>query len=474
MKYAILALLLLSSFAFPLQTPLEKFMNDTFEPDEDLKIENLSYFSGNYVLIRVGGEERYVVDSYSGKAVYDEKQLESILIHDLKNASGFDAKVNSSVLLATEVNTAKRSVEAQCMLLTGTDMHDCFDRDSCILACKSNPNCDILLYSDGFWEAILAWTDHRKKFESAILEFDLGIGDITKNAENIDKKLVVLENLLTHAKYFGESPIFLNRTDEGCSGNNVTRRCYEYCKKVDYSLGRFETEKLNLVELKELVFELSLQDERAATIVNRSRKNDAYISTRGREYEIFRLSMENEIARLKSADAELQKKINDSSIAEKISDLENLSDSVNALAEAELYRKALSKKSDFDTLSRETKYRINDELEEYESFQRKMGTFDERIRNATWILGNSSAERYFSEAGRINDSIGSPATMDSVKNATVEMEILEKKLASELLENAANPDSFGKRQAQGQQLPCLPAFAVMFIAAFAAKVGTKR
>jgi len=469
-KCAMLALLVLSSCVFPVQTPLQKFVNDTFEPDQSVETGALYFSGGNFVLVSADNAETYVVDTASGKALYDAAQIEAILVSDLKDKRGFEAKRNSSISLAREANLAKNLTEAQCMLLTGTAMHECFDRDSCIFACKSNPNCDILLYSDGFWEAILGWSKSRKGFDSALSEFDLEIEKVAESSGNVDTKLAVLEDLIGHSGNMTKSAIFLNRTDEGCSGKNMTRRCYEYCKKVDYSSARLGAERQNLLALKAIVVDLSLQGGRAAAIVSKGSRNDAYLSTRGREYETFRMAMANDIRKLNASNSELQEKMNDTSIAPKIAELENLSNQINALADEELYRKAMAKKPEFENMSREIKNRINDELGQYGALASKMGLFSEKVQNATWILGNATAGQYLADVGRIKNSLGMPTTLANVKNATAEMKALEEKLASDMIDKAAKPAA--AQQQIPQKLPCLPAFAVLFVAAFAC--GRKR
>jgi len=433
---SLLAFSLFISCAFAAQTPLEKFLNDSFEPDQNVAASQLIGSDCNCLLITADEIETYVVDS-SGKPVYDAARIEAMLVGDLKNRSGFEERKYSAENFAEMAAAAKRKDEAQCMLLTGTDMHDCSDKPSCILACKSNPNCDILLYSDGFWEAILEWTDDRKGFEAALVEFDMGSELVTEDPSRIDAKMLVLDDLFGHASDMAQSTLFLTKDDAGCSGKNATKRCYEYCAKTDYSVARIGEQRQNLAALKSLVLQIALQGDRAAAIVNRSRENDAYEAAKGKKHEEFMLRALNEMRKLNESDAEMQAKVNDSIASGQVAQLYALSLQIDILADAGFHRKAAQKEIEFGRKLNETKDRMENNLNQLLAINRRADALGEKIGNATWVLGSATATEYIATVEAVRTSLGKPTTIMKISEAGAQMDGIEANLSSVMLEKAS-------------------------------------
>ncbi|MFA4983533.1 MAG: hypothetical protein WC588_04955, partial [Candidatus Micrarchaeia archaeon] len=116
----------LASAAFAAQTPFEKFLNSTFEPDSSVAVKPL-LANGSFVLVLSGGSETYVADSSSGKAILDKGQMQRILVEDARNRTAFDANVAYALGLDEHIYSSK-SEEAQCMRLTGIELRDCVDK----------------------------------------------------------------------------------------------------------------------------------------------------------------------------------------------------------------------------------------------------------------------------------------------------------------------------------------------------------
>ena len=138
MKLAALFVFFFLPLASAAQTPLEEFLNTTFEPDQSVTTQPL-LASGNYLLVSANGTETYVLDAATAKIVSDLSTLSAILSEDAKNRSGYEEKLASAKAFEALVNAAKDTAEKKCMQYTGTDMHDCYDKQTCTVACFAVP-----------------------------------------------------------------------------------------------------------------------------------------------------------------------------------------------------------------------------------------------------------------------------------------------------------------------------------------------
>lgn len=452
----------LASAAFAAQTPFEKFLNSTFEPDSSVAVKPL-LANGSFVLVLSGGSETYVADSSSGKAVLDKGQMQRILVEDARNRTAFDANVAYALGLDEHIYSSK-SEEAQCMRLTGIELRDCVDKDTCVLACMSNPNCLNVLYSDGFWEAVLEWNSGRKAFDGLVASYADGQEAVSGDAKAVAEKDAVLGQMHALALNMSMNTVFLNRTDAGC-GANGTKRCYEYCPKVDYSADDISLGRQALAKISAAMEEMGGQQERAERILNRSRENDLYLSTRGKRYAEFKLDMADEIGKLNLSYASLLKKVNDTEIAGMIGSLQSLSERIRADGDFGLYKKALGQEAEFYSKRNATALRIASDLAAYESTLLRIDGLGGKVENGAWLLGNATSEAYLANlTGMRTNLTSAPVGIADIARVNASVGALENGMAEEMLARASSGQAV---QQQMPKIPCLPAFAVLLVAAFA-------
>jgi len=465
-RIVLVAILLLSVFcASATAGEAEKFLNSTFEPGQPTTTSQILP-SGDYLLVTADGVETYVLEAATGKPLSDRQKIADLLTADSKNRSGYDTKVASALALESDVKKAKNKTEFDCLRLTGIEMHECSDRDSCIYACKSNPNCDTMLYSDGFWEEILEWNSARKGFEAALASYANGLDAVKTDTSAIDGKISKLNELSAFSKNMTSSQLFLNRSDEGCSGKNATLRCFEYCRKVDYSVGRIDAERQSLLALKNAIVGAQQQLARADAILNASAKSDAYVLSRGRDFAELKLKMANGLSKLGADYAEFSARISDQGIPPQIAALGNLSARIVALGNNGTYKSALDMKKDYEQNYSYISDQMQSELSQYGALLAAIDSAEEKIGKGAWLLGNQTAADYKAQLGQIRANLTSaPVGQQKLITTKSDLEQLAGRLSDEITAKATQGGAalgIGQNGKQGL-LPCLPAFAVLSI-----------
>jgi hypothetical protein len=487
--FALFVVLALSVSVFAIQTPMEKFLAGSFEPDQSVQLLPI-FADGNYVFVSVDGKETYVADNGTGKTLRDRQQLLALLVADAKNRTNFAAAVASATSFPSEINATKMGLEAKCIQYTGTDTHECTDRQSCVVACKSVPYCSGADgqsgpgFSDGFWEAVMQWTADRKQFDSLISSDAAGMEGIGSDSSLVEKKLAIANDLLSQAKKLANSTLFLNRTDDGCSGSNATRRCYEYCSKVNYSESRITAEIANLNALKNAYATIESQQQRTDAILNQSAQNDYYLSTRAGLFQDLRVRMQNKIKMLNESSTSLSQKVNDTAITGMLASISDLSSKIVEDGNAGLYRKALASKAAYDAKEKELNDRISSDLNAYLGLNSGMESLKAKAKNASWLIGNQSAASYIALADGIKSSLKSPASLTEISSAKADVDALNAKLADEVAAKAmqggaqqqngvpsggagaqgtANSTGGPGAAAGGFRIPCLPALVMLLL-----------
>ena len=433
-KLLAFAVLLLLPLAFATQIPLQKFLNASFEPDQNVTVQPL-LSSGSYVIVSANGHETYAVNSQSGKPLNDAAALASMLQSDVQNSTGFDAKLASAQSFAQQVQSAKNLTERQCMQYTGTDMHECTDKQTCTVACFAVPQCvGGPLYSDGFWEAMLDWNTGRKNFDSLLSSYSSGIGAISSDQSAISQEIGILNSLEAQSQNFTQNPLFLNQTDPGCSDGS--RRCFEYCAKIDYSSNLTALQIQNLQSLKASVLQISQQPARANAILAAAKANDDYLSTRGSNYQNFRLEMENTINALKGRAASLQKNMTDPQISPLLDALSNMSASINAQADAGYYKAALAQKTSFEQQANTISGDMDADAAAYNSLSAKLASLNDKITKGEKIIGNDSASAYRANVTSLTAILSSKPTSDQLAAASSQADAVTSALTEEIAAKA--------------------------------------
>lgn len=441
------------------QSQLAAFVSASFEPDDAVQTSPL-LAEGNYYLVSLSGVETYVLDASSGTAVLDPVQLKEILLEDTRNRGGYDSKVSSAISFPASARDAKKSSESQCLQYIGDDGDPgCTDKQSCLVSCFSVPQCEIIVQSDGFLESAMDWNSKRKEYESLLDSYSSGIEAIRFDPRAIDAKIGVLANLSLLAANMSQNGIFLEKGSAGCTGPNATRRCYEYCPGIDYSAPLIATQSQSLSSLKSVLAQISQQQDRAAALLGQSAQNDEYVASRGREYEDFRVRMQNDLRKLQSESSELDRTVSDPQVAVMVSQLEGISGRAKNYSDAGYYRKALGLRTVFDPLSNMTFSRIASDSAAYGGLQSGTAALSGRVQSSIWLIGSESASVYYARIAALQDSYSLPLTLPQLAEANQSLAVLGDELEAEIAEKAVQAGNSSSPSLPSQQQSGVPDFA---------------
>lgn len=370
---------------------LESFLSSTFEPGWQPSTTALYFTSGTYTLMLVDGQETFIFDHSTGSPISSQEALEQVLKEDIYAKANYAQVLANSQSLAQQVRDAKQQTEGQCLLYTGIAQHPCIDKDTCIVACSSAPICaNGLLYSEGGWESLLAWSDEKKEFDAALSSFEQDIESIVAGAAAIDPKISRLDAMLASISAIGENPLFLNHTDFGCS--NGTRRCFEFCEKINYSVELISSQRDALSTLKLSLALLPGQPARAAALLNRTLEAQYYVATRASKFYTLKINMAAETSALQKQYSQLP--LTDAQLGVRISLLSNLSTQIAAQGDNGSLRIALSRSGEFSQQAAGIKSSLDLLSSSYNSLQKSANGLDAKLQKSRAIIGNETAAMF--------------------------------------------------------------------------------
>ena len=433
------------------QSVMGVFISTHFEPDTPAQATAL-LADGNFYLVSSSGKEIYVVNASSGKSVSDLSLISDILGQDTRSREEYEEKISSAIEFPGLVNDAKMLSEGKCLQYIGDDSDPgCYDRQSCLVSCFSVPQCEIIVQSDGFLEAAMDWDFRRKEYASLVEAYSDGIEAVRFDPHTIDRKLSILSNMSLLAQNMSQNEIFLDKEEAGCTGRNITRRCYEYCPKIDYSQPLISYQAQSLASLKNALAKLGQQQSRAQAILNSSLENDAYVSSRGKDYEEFRLRMKNEINTLKAENAVLAQTVYDPQINISIMQLEGIFNESKNYSESGYYRKALALRSQFEPLSNATSALVDFDNGQYIALALEMENFSSKAKSSAWLIGNQSSAAHLSKLAALKANYTAPLTLSGLSAANATLSALSSSLAAEIASKAVQAGN-----ASGSAQPSLP------------------
>ncbi|VVB57892.1 Uncharacterised protein [Candidatus Anstonella stagnisolia] len=450
----------LALFSICSAATVSNFISATFEPDQKVSQGALGASSGSYSLIIVDGTETFVFDNTAGSPVLDKEKIKQILIEDLYSRANFASTLADAKALEAKAQAANDATELKCMQSTGSDMHECTNKDSCILACMSSPLCQSgLLYADGSWESILAWTNEKKKFDASLSSFTAGIDSIKDGGSAIDSKLSTLDSILLSANNISQNPLFLNRTDDGC--RNGTRRCFEWCAKIDYSVPSLLSMRSSFVSLKSALAPLGQQAQRASDLLARSTDTQAYVDTRAAKLAAFKGSMASELSSLQRDYSNLPAK--DDSIGKRIASLTNLSQSIGVQGDAGYIHLSLSRSAEFSSEATSIRTLITASSSNAAALQKSVDELDVKIQKSSATLGNGTLGPYSLNLSIIKGKLAGKPDASSISAMRAEVSALDSSLDKQIVQASLE----GKSPSAPSSGCALPIGFISLVALFA-------
>ena len=427
--------ILLATACFASQTPLQKFMNASFEPGQSVSVSPLSGSWGGLLLISAEGYETYLFNSSSGKPLLHRQSIEAALTEDIYTRNNFESRASALTNLSSRVMDAKSAAEKKCMQYIGVDMHPCEDTEACKVSCFAVPQCEVIVHSDGFLEAMVQWNEGRKRFDSLLLEYSDGIDSISADTLAIDGKREVLSSLIELSTLLSSNPLFLGRNDAACNGKNAIR-CYEYCPLPDYSTSELTGASGELAAIKRLLLSAYSQPARAGALLNRSLQNEAYLDTRGRDYEQFRIAMRLELPQIALRISGLEKKVYDPQVRTAFSALSNLSALAISEADFGMYRRALSRKPTYEQAKADLFSLLTFDENLYQALLNRTYSLGQKVNRSKLIIGETEAQSYNLQLGNISRNITGNISVSGMAEQSLALDSLEQQLSKDVSEKA--------------------------------------
>ena len=455
----------LALFSLCSAATLGNFISATFEPDQKVSQSALGTSAGSYSLIIVDNAETFVFDNTAGTPVLDKAKLQQILTDDLYARANFASTLADAKALEAKAQAANDATELKCMKSTGSDMHACTDKDSCILACMSSPLCQSgLLYADGSWESILAWTNEKKKFDASLSSFTSGIDSIKDGGSAIDSKVSTLDSILLSANNISQNPLFLNRTDDGC--RDGTRRCFEWCAKIDYSVPTLLSMRSSLTSLKSALSPLGQQGQRATDLLARSAETQTYVDTRAAKLAALKDNMAGELSSLSRDYSKMQTK-NDE-IGNRIAKLTNLSQEIGAQGDAGYIHLSLSRGADFSAEATAIRTSITASSSNTAALQKSVNELEVKIQKSSLTLGNKTVGEYTLNLSIIKGKLAGKPDASSISSMRAQVAALDSSLDKLIVQASLDGKTASAPTSSGCPLP-IGFISLIALFAFAAK-----
>jgi len=156
-----LALAILLALALPsAAVSTNEFLQPYLLPGERFSVEEFSENGGSYTLISISREPAFLLlaEDEGFSFVSAEGEIYDLLYLKALSETDVSELLDESLLLLQDFNESRLEGEGECKRQTGTDRFPCTDKDSCIVACRSVPNCEVALsYNIDSINEIQAW-----------------------------------------------------------------------------------------------------------------------------------------------------------------------------------------------------------------------------------------------------------------------------------------------------------------------------
>jgi hypothetical protein len=252
----LLALAFLALLAAPLSAlSINDFLSPYMLPGERPVAEDFSTGGSNYALVRIAGKPSFLLEVQDDQFsfVQDAGRIQAVLRSKVLGEVALTESLDTSLDLLQEFNNSRLLGEKECRRQTGTDRLPCVDKESCIVACRSVPNCQTALsYNIDSINAIRSWLAISSQLDASVIEAEqssagtsAALGSSFDTAP-LDSLLADEYNVQTLAANVSDNPLFSCAAGGKCfcantANSTMLRTSIDLLLRVRSNLTLFQT-----------------------------------------------------------------------------------------------------------------------------------------------------------------------------------------------------------------------------------------
>ena len=158
-------ILLLPMLSF--STTVAQVASAYVEPQETYEMSKITVGGDDYWIITIDGVETFVIGDDT-QIIQSKEQIANILIQNMKDTSGIDAKRKQIGELVNKFNESQYPERTACERITGVDALPCYDKETCMKACYRVPLCAMQI-RDALVLAIRDWNSARQEVDKRLV-----------------------------------------------------------------------------------------------------------------------------------------------------------------------------------------------------------------------------------------------------------------------------------------------------------------
>ncbi|MEM2963090.1 MAG: hypothetical protein QXN01_01185 [Candidatus Anstonellales archaeon] len=434
-------------FATLFSFSINEFLEKNTEPSDLIEKIPLMSNESSLVLIKINGKETYIYSQDIGGALESVDEIKKALINDAYLKRGYQGVVGRALSSLRKFRSGKEDLEGRCDRYLGVDKKPCKDKESCLVACFAVPLCSGVINANGFWEAMLDYTQKKDRLNNELYEAE----KILENFEEskLEELVSRLNNIISISSNLSQNGIFLNRTDPGC--DRFDSRCFEYCPKINYSTEELVASKNELGALRVLFLSSAEQEERAVKIAQKTAEQKKYFEERIEKFSKLKDSVSKRIQKIVNASDEILRNLTSQELVDGKANLSAIGDEILALGREGDYRQAFGKEDEFEALAsnverkiEELKLRYSNLIKRYEEISKKYAS------EARFIEPGSEIEELYLS---ISKSLSSRINNSEIDMKLADIDNLDAKLNKIISEAALSGKSVEAGQVTGNYCP---------------------
>ncbi len=252
------------------------------EPGETVTVSKFTVDGQSYWFVYIDGEETFIVDS-NKDIIRNQTRLRQVLADYSREAFNYEEKSNELRDAYNNFVSSMYPEKAKCEQYTGVDRMECYDKESCLVSCRSVPYCGRQVRED-LINGLIKWNADRNSIDSEISSINESLSSLPEDATFYSKMSSKISSLVSDLKSWQKSYLY---TTQFCDPMNIN---YSEADHVKSLLDDFYT----------FYGGMSAVYSRADLIFRRGENRIQYIETREERYNSLYSNLTKTLSELQS------------------------------------------------------------------------------------------------------------------------------------------------------------------------------